>query len=116
MSIEARQIVVSGIPVKIERKRIKNLHLGVYPPDGRVRVAAPLAVSDEAVRLAVVGRLGWINRQRAAFAGQERQSPREMVGCESHYYLAGMHRGNLYWASSTPERSTSKAREMRRTL
>jgi predicted metal-dependent hydrolase len=92
MSIEARQIVVSGIPVKIERKRIKNLHLGVYPPDGRVRVAAPLAVSDEAVRLAVVGRLGWINRQRAAFAGQERQSPREMVGGESHYYLGRRYR------------------------
>lgn len=87
MSIEPHQIVVSGIPVKIERKRIKNLHLGVYPPDGRVRVAAPLAVGDEAVRLAIIGRLGWIKRQRAAFGGQERQSPRQMVGGESHYFL-----------------------------
>lgn len=109
MSIEARQIVVSGIPVKIERKGIKNLHLGVYPPDGRVRVAAPLAVSDEAVRLAVVGRLGWIKRQRAAFAGQERQSPREMVGGESHYYLGRRYRLRVVHAD-TPARVTIRGR------
>jgi predicted metal-dependent hydrolase len=50
-------ITVSGVNVHIVRKAIKNLHLGVYPPAGRVRVAAPLAVSDNAVRLAVVGKL-----------------------------------------------------------
>jgi len=59
------------------RKDIKNLHLGVYPPNGRVRVAAPLVLSDEAVRLAVVDKLGWIRRQQARFAGQPRQSKRE---------------------------------------
>ena len=68
------------------RKAIKNLHLGVYPPDGRVRVAVPLAVSDEAVRLAVIGKLGWIKRQRARFQGTGRQSEREMVSGESHLF------------------------------
>ena len=53
MSIEAHQITVGGLRVDVVRKAIKNLHLGVYPPYGRVRVAAPLAVSDDAVRLAV---------------------------------------------------------------
>jgi hypothetical protein len=52
-----------------------------------VRVAAPLAVSDEAVRLAVVGKLGWIRRQRARFEAQPRQSRRELVSGESHYFL-----------------------------
>lgn len=86
------QITVSGIAVNIVRKPIKNLHLGVYPPNGRVRVAAPLAVSDAAVRLAVIGKLGWIKRQRARFEGQPRQSKREMVNGESHHFLGQRYR------------------------
>ena len=74
------------------RKDIKNLHLGVYPPHGRVRVAAPLVVSDEAVRLAVIDKLGWIKRQKAKFAEQPRQSQREMVNGESHYFLGRRYR------------------------
>ena len=88
----AKHITVSGIRVHIERKDIKNLHLGVYPPNGRVRVAAPLVISDEAVRLAVVGKLGWIKRQQAQFADQPRQSAREMVNGESHYVLGRRYR------------------------
>ena len=92
MNTETRQITVSGLPVQIVRKAIKNLHLGVYPPHGRVRVAAPLAVSDDAVRLAVIGKLGWIKRQRARFEAQPRQSEREMVSGESHYFLGRRYR------------------------
>lgn len=80
-------VTVSGIQVEVVRKDIKNLHLGVYPPNGRVRVAAPLVVSDEAVRLAVIDKLGWIRRQKAKFAEQPRQSQREMVNGESHYFM-----------------------------
>lgn len=78
--------------VQVFRKGIKNLHLGVYPPHGRVRVAAPLRVSDDAVRLAVIGKLGWIKRQRAKFEAQSRQSAREMVSGESHYFLGRRYR------------------------
>lgn len=92
MTTESRSITVSGIRVQIERKDIKNLHLGVYPPNGRVRVAAPLVVSDDAVRLAVIGKLGWIRRQQAKFAEQPRQSAREMVNGESHYFLGRRYR------------------------
>ena len=87
MNIERSRITVSGLPVEIVRKAIKNLHLGVYPPNGRVRVAAPERVRDEAVRLAVISRLGWIKRQRRRFHAQERQSAREYVSRESHYFL-----------------------------
>jgi len=62
MTTEHRTLKVGALTVAVERKAIKNLHLGVYPPHGRVRVAAPLAVSDAAVRLAVIGKLGWIKR------------------------------------------------------
>lgn len=86
MSIDRTQIEVSGIPVEVVRKDIKNLHLGVYPPVGRVRVAVPLRLDDEAVRMAVVTKLGWIKRQQAGFEEQKRQSEREMVTGESHYF------------------------------
>jgi predicted metal-dependent hydrolase len=79
-------MTVSGIDVDVVRKNIKNLHLGVYPPGGRVRVATPLHINDEAVRLFVISRLSWIKRQRAKFESQERQSAREFVTGESHYY------------------------------
>ena len=92
MSIKLRQIIVGGVAVQVFRKGIKNLHLGVYPPHGRVRVAAPLRVSDDAVRLAVIGKLGWIKRQRVRFEAQPRQSAREMVSGESHYFLGRRYR------------------------
>jgi len=92
MNTEPHVITVSGVRVQVVRKAIKNLHLGVYPPEGRVRVAAPMAVSDDAVRLAVVGKLVWIKRQRTRFRTQLRQSEREMVSGESHYFLGQRYR------------------------
>jgi predicted metal-dependent hydrolase len=89
---EIHYLIVSGIKVEVVRKDIKNLHLGVYPPNGRVRVAAPLVVSNEAVRLAVIDKLGWIKRQKASFAAQPRQSQREMINGESHYFLGRRYR------------------------
>lgn len=78
-------LTVSGIEVQVVRKDIKNVHLAVYPPNGRVRVAVPLHVTDDNVRLAVINKLGWIKKQQAAFLAQSRQSQREMVTGESHY-------------------------------
>lgn len=92
MATETRRFTVSGIAVEVVRKDIKNLHLGVYPPHGRVRVAVPRVVSDEAVRLAVIDKLAWIRRQKARFAQQPRQSEREMVNGESHYFLGRRYR------------------------
>ena len=83
---------IRELRVQVVRKDIKNLHLGVYPPEGRVRVAAPLLVSDDAVRLAVIDKLTWIRRQQAQFAAQPRQSEREMVSGESHYFLGRRYR------------------------
>jgi predicted metal-dependent hydrolase len=80
------QITVNGFVVDVVRKDIKNLHLAVYPPNGRVRVAAPLRVNDDAVRLFTISKLTWIKHQQAKFEGQERQSAREFVSGESHYY------------------------------
>jgi predicted metal-dependent hydrolase len=102
MTTETHTLSVSGIRVSVVRKAIKNLHLGVYPPDGRVRVAAPLAVSDAAVRVAVIGRLGWIKRQQASFERQPREAHREMVSGESHYYRGRRYRLEVVEADGPP--------------
>jgi predicted metal-dependent hydrolase len=95
MNTEKHFITVNGLQVEVVRKNIKNLHLGVYPPNGRIRVAVPLTVNDEAVRLAVVGKLGWIKRKQAEFEDQPRQSQREMVSGESHYFMGRRYRLNV---------------------
>ncbi len=92
MSTDRARIDIRGIEVEIVRKDIKHLHLGVYPPEGRVRVAAPLRLDDDAVRLAVISRLAWIRRKRAEFEGQDRQSRREFVTGESHYFEGRRYR------------------------
>lgn len=92
MTTDSYHIEVSGIPIEIVRKDIKNFHLGVYPPNGRVRAAVPLRLKDEAVRVAVVSRLGWIRKQQQRFEQQERQSEREMVTGESHYFRGRRYR------------------------
>lgn len=92
MSTSQSTIEVRGIEVEVVRKPIKNLHLSVHPPDGRVRVSAPRSIDDDAVRLAVISRLAWIRRHRVALAEQPRQSEREMVSGESHYFLGRRYR------------------------
>ena len=102
MSTEKHQITVNDLVVDVVRKDIKHLHLAVYPPAGRVRVAAPLRVNDEAVRLFTIARLGWIKRQQARFAAQERQSAREYVSGESHYYQGHRYLLNVTYCDGTP--------------
>ena len=81
-----KQITISNIKVDVVRKDIKNMHLAVYPPTGRVRIAAPLSVNEEAVRLFAISKLGWIKRHQRKFEKQERETPREYMERESHYF------------------------------
>ena len=90
--VRGRYIEVGGTPVEVIRKDIKNLHVGVYPPGGRVRVAAPLHLDDDALRMAVTSRLGWIRRKQAEFERQDRQSKRDLVTGESHYFEGRRYR------------------------
>jgi len=92
MSTASAYLTVGGIGIDVVYKDIKNLHIGVYPPLGRVRVAAPDRLDDDQIRLAVVQRLAWIKRQRQQLQDAVRQSPREMVTGESHYVWGVRHR------------------------
>ena len=92
MSTASSYLTVAGINVDVVYKDIKNLHIGVYPPVGRVRVAAPTRLDDDQVRLAVIQRLPWIKRQRKQFQDAVRQSAREMVSGETHHVWGVGHR------------------------
>jgi predicted metal-dependent hydrolase len=92
MSTASGYLTVRGINIDVVYKDIKNLHIGVYPPVGRVRVAAPQRLDEEQVRLAVIQRLPWIKKQRKQLQEAARQSPREMVTGESHYVWGIRHR------------------------
>lgn len=86
------RIAIADIDVEVRPKQIKNLHIGVYPPDGHVRVSAPMRLDADAVRLALVTRVPWIRRRRAEFRNQPRQTERLYVSGESHYYLGRRYR------------------------
>jgi len=77
--------LISDIEVEIIKKDIKNMHLSVLPPDGKVRVSAPNNLSDETIIMFVKTRLGWIKKQREKFEQQPRQSEREYVSGETLY-------------------------------
>lgn len=90
------QITVGDLVVEVVRKNIKNINLSVRPPDGHVRVSIPLRVSDEAVRLFMESKIPWIMKQQSKVTGQKRQTPKEFVSGESHYY-----QGNSYLLTVT---------------
>ena len=109
-------ITVSGISVQVVRKDIKNLHLPVYPPDGHVRVAVPKQVSDDNVRLAVVQKLSWIRKKQQDFQDQPRQSEREYISGECHYFFGKRCRLELIERDGTPEIELLKSGKRRSPL
>jgi len=98
-----KQITVSNVIIDVVRKDIKNIHLAVYPPTGRVRIAAPLRVNDDAIRVFAISKLAWIKRQQSKFEGQERIPPREYKNRESHYFKGQRYLLNIIEADAPPK-------------
>ena len=101
MNTKTGKLVMSDLEVQTVRKNIKNIHIGVYPPNGRVRVAAPLKTTDDTIRLIVLSKIPWIRKQQDKFFRQKREAPREYVSGESHYfsgqrYILDLVRGPYY--------------------
>jgi len=78
------EIVIGDVSIDVLFKDIKNLHLSVYPPTGRVRVSAPEHMTIESIRLFAVSKIGWIRRHQGKVRGQVREAPREYIERESH--------------------------------
>jgi predicted metal-dependent hydrolase len=93
-------MTIRGIEVLVLRKKIKNLHLNVLPPNGAVRVSAPLNMNDDAIHTFLATRLSWIKKQQAKFKGQERQTLRKYVSGESHYFLGKRYRLEVKYVDS----------------
>jgi len=76
---------ISEIAVDVVRKKIKNIHLSVHPPSGRVTISAPARLNLDSVRLFAISKIGWIRQQQKKLTSQKRESPREYLNRESHY-------------------------------
>lgn len=93
---------LGSIEVLIVRKPVKNLHLSILPPAGKVRVTSPVKMRDDAIRTLLASRLPWIKRQQKKFSGQERQTKREYVSGESHYLFGKRYRLELLYKPEAP--------------
>ncbi len=80
-----QQLQLGDITVDVVLKDIKNVHLSVYPPAGRVRIAAPTRMSIDTIRVFAISKLGWIKEQQQKLQDQAREAPREYIERESHY-------------------------------
>jgi predicted metal-dependent hydrolase len=96
------KITLNEISIDVELKDIKNIHLSVYPPIGRVRIAAPLRMNLDTIRIYAISKLGWIKKQRQKFQRQVRESPREYLTKETHYYLGTRYQLNVIEKNAPP--------------
>jgi|SRR6056297_1695542 len=102
MSTKQYDMTVSDIQVDVIKKDIKNIHLAVYPPTGRVRLSAPDSVSRESLRLFVVNKLGWIRKHIRNMKSQVREPDREYVQGESHWVDGNRYLLNIIEEDSKP--------------
>ena len=80
-----KTIQLGEITVDVVQKDIKNVHLSVYPPTGRVRISAPSHMSMDTIRVFAISKLDWIRKQQATLQAQDRETPRDFLDRESHY-------------------------------
>ena len=102
MNTRHKKLRISNLTIHAVKKDIKNMHLGVYPPTGRVRVAAPLSTSDETITMFVATKMPWIRRQQRRFIGQDRESRREYVSGESHFLFGRRYLLDVIPTDETP--------------
>lgn len=102
MSINS-YLQLGPIEALIVRKPVKNLHLSVLPPNGWVRVTAPQNMNDDAIRTLLALRLPWIKKQQAKFSGQQRQTKRDYISGESHYFLGKRYRLDVVYKDESPK-------------
>lgn len=97
-----KQIELGDIVIDVEQKDIKNIHLSVYPPNGKVRISAPKRMDLDTIRVFAIAKLKWIKKQREVFARQERETLREYLPRESHYFLGERYLLKIVEQDSSP--------------
>ncbi|MDZ7692272.1 MAG: SprT family zinc-dependent metalloprotease [Balneolaceae bacterium] len=89
--------------IDVVKKDIKNMHLAVYPPSGRVRISSPAGMSNEAIRMFAVSKLSWIKKHIRGFEQQNRQPEREYIQQESHYFQGQRYLLNIIERDAPPK-------------
>ncbi len=89
--MKTETIQLGELSIQVTRKAIKNVHLSVHPPDGRVTLAAPTATRLEVARAYAISKLAWIRKQQSQLRNQSRETPRQFVERESHYLWGRRH-------------------------
>ncbi|RQW77617.1 MAG: DUF45 domain-containing protein, partial [Methanothrix sp.] len=97
------QIELGDIKVDVVFKDIKNVHLSVHPPNGRVRIAAPSRMNPDTVRVFAISKLNWIRQQQKKIQAQERETPREYLDRESHYLWGKRYLLKIVEENARPE-------------
>jgi predicted metal-dependent hydrolase len=104
----AATIDLGGIPVEVIKEDIKNVHLSVYPPTGKVRISAPLRMNLDTIRIFTISKLGWIRQQQRKIREQERETPREYLDRESHYVWGKRYLLKVVEKDAAPSRFQSE--------
>jgi len=86
MNTDMVQLKLGDMIVDVVQKNIKNIHLSVYPPEGRIRISAPNRLDLATIRAFVISKLGWIRKQQTRLKNQKREVPKEFINRESHYF------------------------------
>ena len=97
------QVHIGEIVVDVVFKDIKNVHFSVYPPDGKVRISAPLRMNIDTIRVFAITKLAWIRQQQTGLRQQSREAPREYLGRESHYVWGKRYLLNVTEKDCTPK-------------
>ncbi|REL32991.1 M48 family peptidase [Rhodohalobacter sp. SW132] len=103
MSTEQFQMTVSDISVDVVKKDIKNIHLAVYPPTGRVRLSSPHSMRAESLRLFVISKIGWIRKHIRNMNSQIREPEREYIQGESHWVQGQRYLLNIIEEEKPPK-------------
>lgn len=93
---------LGDVEIVVTRKDVKNVHLSVHPPEGRVTLVAPARTRLEVLRAYAITRLSWIRKQRAAFSAQAREAPRRHVTRESHYLWGRRYLLDVQYLAAKP--------------
>ena len=97
------QVKLGNIAVDVVLKDIKNVHLSVHPPTGRVTISAPSRMTLDTIRVFAISKLGWIKRQQKKLREQERETPREYLDRESHYVWGKRYLLKMVEQDAAPE-------------
>ena len=95
-------IKIGDVSIEVFRKPIKNIYLRIYPPDGRIQISAPKKMALDAIRLFAITKSAWIKKKQQDLKNFSRQSERQYVSGENHYFKGNRYRLKVIYQHTDP--------------